>query len=113
MRGLKRGPNPKDTYFDELNIAPWLRTGENIISIKVLYLGKDGFAHKSSGKAGLIFESLGPDFFLHSNKSWESIRLDAYKTAKKPSPNYRLAESNILFDAREELKIGNPTYRLK
>jgi hypothetical protein len=102
--GLKRGPNPQDTYYDELDIAPWLQEGENIVSIKLLYFGKEGFAHNSSGKAGLIFFSQAPGFCLKSDRTWDSAKLQAYKTTEEPSPNYRLAESNILFDAREDLE---------
>lgn len=32
--GLKRGPNPTDTYYDEIDIAPWLKQGK----ILLLYL---------------------------------------------------------------------------
>ena len=54
--GLKRGPNPEDTYYDEVNIAPYLKKGENKIAVLVWYFGKNGFSHKSSGKAGLLFK---------------------------------------------------------
>jgi hypothetical protein len=54
--GLKRGPTPFDTYFDEVELAPYLKTGKNTVAVLVRYFGKDGFSHKSSGRSGLIFD---------------------------------------------------------
>jgi alpha-L-rhamnosidase len=54
--GLKRGPNPRDTYYDRVDIASYLKTGNNTVAVLVCYFGKDGFSHKSSGKAGLLFD---------------------------------------------------------
>ena len=48
---LKRGPTPKDTYFDRVDLTKYLRKGDNTIAVLVWYFGKDGFSHKSSGKA--------------------------------------------------------------
>ena len=48
--GLKRGPAPGDGYVDTVDIAPWLRPGENLISILVWHLGRNGFSHLDPGK---------------------------------------------------------------
>lgn len=53
--GLKRGPNPKDTYYDEVDLKPYLKKGNNQLAILVWYFGKNGFSHNSSGKAALFF----------------------------------------------------------
>ena len=55
--GLKRGPAPGDGYVDTVDIAPWLRPGENLISILVWHLGRNGFSHLDSGMAALLFEA--------------------------------------------------------
>ena len=101
--GLKRGPNPSDGYYDEVDLTPFLRKGNNQIAILVWYFGKPGFSHASSGMSGLLFsaESIG----LNSDASWLSTRLTAYQTAKDPLPNWRLAESNIRYVASKD--IGN------
>lgn len=57
--GLKRGPDPQDTYYDEVNIAPYLKQGKNTIAVLLWYFGKDGFSHNSSGKSGLVYMRLG------------------------------------------------------
>jgi len=49
--GLKRGPNPTDTYYDEIDVAPYLKKGNNTFYFQLWYFGKDGFSHKNSGKA--------------------------------------------------------------
>lgn len=101
--GLKRGPNPDDTYYDEINIAPYLEAGDNTIAILLWYFGKHGRAHKSSGKAGLLFCCTLPGVNIISDKSWKAMINPAYGTCEPPMPSYPLAESNILYDARQEL----------
>lgn len=96
--GLKRGPNPHDSYYDVVELAPYLRKGENDIRLLLWYFGKEGFSHKDSGKAGMIFnaEKIG----LVSDSTWESRRLSEYQAATDPEPNWRLPESSIKYDAR-------------
>lgn len=100
--GLKRGPNPSDTYFDEVDLSPFLQQGKNQIAILLWYFGKEGFSHKDSGKAGLIFNLSGKKLQLHSDKTWLAGIHPAYQNTEAPYPNYRLPESNIRFDARLE-----------
>ena len=38
--GLKRGPNPEDTYCDEVDLAPYLKKGKNQVAVLVWYFGK-------------------------------------------------------------------------
>ena len=96
--GLKRGPNPHDSYYDVVELLPYLKKGENSIRLLLWYFGKEGFSHKDSGKAGMIFnaEQIG----LVSDSSWESRRLSEYQSAMNPEPNWRLPESSIRYDAR-------------
>ena len=42
--GLKRGPAPGDGYYDTVDIAPYLKSGENVISVLVWYFGRNGFS---------------------------------------------------------------------
>lgn len=99
--GLKRGPNPTDSYYDTVDLAPYLHKGDNSIAVLVCYFGKTGFSHISSGKSGLLFDS--PSIGLHSDASWMSAKYLAYGTAPIPEPNYRLSESNIRFDGKLEM----------
>lgn len=102
--GLKRGPNPQDTYYDEMDIAPYLKVGENTIAVLVWYLGKHGFSHNSSGKAGLLFDCQAPGLEILSDDTWGCRLNTAYQTCESPKPNYRLSESSILYDARQDME---------
>lgn len=103
--GLKRGPNPKDTYYDEVNISSYLKEGKNSISVLAWYFGKDGFSHISSGKFGFIFECITPQIKILSDDSWRVIENTAYGSCPEPFPNYRLSESSIRFDGRQDVGL--------
>lgn len=97
--GLKRGPNPEDTYYDEIDLAPYLRKGQNTIGILTWFFGKDGFSHKNSGRAALLFDAPG----LVSDESWQALVHPAYSLASTAQPNYRLAESAIRYNACNDI----------
>lgn len=100
---LKRGPNPNDTYYDEVDLSAWLKKGKNTLAIQVWYWGKQGFCHNSSGKAGLIATlSLG-NRTITTDESWKVKLHPAYGKTEAPHPNYRLPESNVRFDARADM----------
>jgi len=95
---LKRGPNRTDSYYDEIDLKPWLRSGRNRIAVLQWYFGKSGFSHNDSGKATMWLES-----DVIPSEGWSCRVLPAYKDTGKPLPNYRLPESNIRFDERENI----------
>ena len=95
---LKRGPTPTATYFDTLDLAPHLRPGQNRLYLLHWYWGKEGFSHRSSGQAGLLFDA--PDLSL-TPTDWRVRRHPSYGTTEAPHPNYRLPEFNIGYDARD------------
>ncbi|MDD3108510.1 MAG: alpha-L-rhamnosidase C-terminal domain-containing protein [Alistipes sp.] len=99
---LKRGPNPLDTYYDEVELAPYLHRGENTIAVLLWYFGRPSFSHNDSGKAGLLFDCQTASFEILSDESWKCEANPAFGTSPGPDPNMRLAESNILYDARKE-----------
>jgi alpha-L-rhamnosidase len=102
---LKRGPTPSDTYYDEVDLTPFLKQGENTLAILVWYFGKNGFSHHSSGRAGLIFELYTDNkLTLISDRSWKArVHPAYYYDPGGLQPNYRLPESNVCFDAREDI----------
>ena len=100
--GLKRGPSPGDGYYDEVEIAPYLKKGENTIAILLWHFGKNGFSHSNSGAAGIIFDaSKDAKPVIISDASWKCADVEAFGNTDSPHPNYRLPESNIRFDARK------------
>lgn len=104
---LKRGPTPDDTYFDRIDLSPYLKRGQNTIAVLVWYFGKHGFSHKSSGKPGLLFDATIDGQPLLSDREWKAVIHPSFGDTGEPHPNYRLPESNIRFDARNELTGWN------
>ena len=100
---LKRGPNPTDSYYDELAIPRVLPPGRHTLAVLVWYFGRHGFSHNSSGRCALLAElQLDDDRVLASSATWRAIRHPAYGPGGPPEPNHRLPESNVHFDARLE-----------
>lgn len=100
---LKRGPTPDDTYYDLVDLSEYLQKGDNTIAVLLWYFGKHGFSHKSSGKAGFLFDADLDGTRLLSNADWKAKVHPAFGDTGKPHPNYRLPESNIRFDAGQSL----------
>lgn len=99
--GLKRGPNPQDTYYDVLTHLPAITSGQNRIDILVWYFGKDGFSHRSSPTPGIWVEMKEQDQACRQKSPWMVCRHPAYYIPEGDIPNFRLSESNIGFDANE------------
>ena len=68
--GLKRGPNRRDSYYDEVQIAPYLHEGRNDIAVLLWYFGREGFSHNSSGKPAILFDAQSKDLNILSDTSW-------------------------------------------
>ncbi len=100
--GLKRGPNPRDTWYDVVDLAPHLVASRNQIAVLAWYWGVDGFSHKSSGQAGLLFEMDAGGTRVVSDNTWKTLRHPAFGTAST-TPNFRLSERPVRFDARLDL----------
>ncbi len=103
--GLKRGPTPEGTYYDELDLTGKLKKGTNTIAVLVWYFGKEGMSHKSSGAAGMVAELFsGNALGLKTDKSWKARLHPAFSpVSAAPHPNWRLPESNIVFDAQQDM----------
>ena len=98
---LKRGPRPDAAYYDEVDLAPYLKKGGNKVALLLWHFGKDGFSHKDSGLAQLQFDC--PSLGVTSDATWLCRTHPAYGKADCPAPNYRLSESSIRFDARKDI----------
>ncbi|MET8982660.1 discoidin domain-containing protein [Streptomyces sp. NPDC004539] len=103
--GLKRGPNRTDTYYDEIDLAPHLKSGSNTVALLVWHFGKQGFSHNNSGKGGLLFQSDiqagSTTTRLASDTSWKHTVHPGYSNNTSGTQvNFRLPESNVYYDAR-------------
>lgn len=112
--GLKRGPAPGDSYYDKVEIAPYLKTGDNMIAVLVWHFGKNGFSHLNSGTAALLFQAEGDGVEICSQvKGWQCSVHKGFGTAL-PLVNRRLPESSIRYEAgkwkddwfRSDAKLG-------
>ena len=105
---VKRGPEKNSGYYDSIDIAPYLKKGENSICALVWYWDNEtSYSYSSSGQGGFIFEAIGEDITIVSDKEWKVKRNSAYVDSSLYPPNYRLPEYSIYFDAREDM--GNWT----
>ncbi|MEM6336038.1 MAG: alpha-L-rhamnosidase C-terminal domain-containing protein [Bacteroidota bacterium] len=97
--GLKRGPTANDTFYDEVDLAPYFTAGRNTVAVMVWFWGRGGYGHRNSGAGGLLFEADIDGRRVISDGSWRTIRNFAFTNTDAPVPNFRLAEHNIRFDA--------------
>ena len=101
---VKRGPDKNSGYYDSVNIAPYLKEGENSICALVWFWGdQKNYSYNSSGQGGFIFEAKSDDITIISDNSWKVKKNDAYIDSPLYQPNYRLPEYSVYYDAREEL----------
>ena len=101
---VKRGPEKNSGYYDSIDIAPYLKKGENSICALVWYWDNEtSYSYSSSGQGGFIFEAIAEKISITSDKSWKVKRNPAFVNSSLYPPNYRLPEYSIYYDAREEI----------
>ncbi len=111
--GLKRGYDLDSSYYDVVDIAEYLKEGENIIYVLAWYWGlrETNFSVNSAGKPGFLFEADLGEIMISSDSSWKIARNKAYlddsgsvEGILEPQPIHDLPEFNIWYDARLETK---------
>lgn len=92
-------------YAEKIDLAPYLKPGENTLSALVWFYGNGGRNNTNSGEAGFIFkcEALG----LYSNSGFLIANHPAFVKTNPPHPAYLYGGDNIGFDAN--LDIGDFT----
>ena len=101
---VKRGPADGCGYYDSVDIAPYLKEGDNLISALVWYWDNEtSYSYQSSAQGGFLFEAVGDGISVVSDRSWKVKRHSAYIDSALYPPNYRLPEYSIYFDAREDI----------
>ncbi len=101
---VKRGPDENSGYYDSMDIAPYLREGENRICALVWFWDDEtSYSYNSSGQGGFLFEAINDDITIISDKSWKVKRNASFVDSPLYPPNYRLPEYSIYFDAREDM----------
>ena len=109
--GLKRGPNPKDSYIDVVRDIPQLGFGYNQIVVLVQYYGRNSFSHRPTAMPGLYFDLSTTLDRVVSDESWSAMRYDAMWAPADENPEghkqYRVAGANVGYDARKALDFAN------
>jgi alpha-L-rhamnosidase len=103
--GLKRGPTPNDTYYDEVDIKNYLVTGSNTIAVLVDYWGSAAninYSHKYSGKGGFLFQSDLGGTVIQSDSTWKMKVHPAYEHCSS-QPSDRLVERSVRFNAANDI----------
>ena len=101
---IKRGPAKNSGYYDSTDIAPYLKKGENTICALVWFWDNEtSYSYCGSGQGGFLFEAIGEDIAIVSDKSWKVKRNSAYIDSALYPPNYRIPEYSIYFDARKDM----------
>lgn len=101
---VKRGPSKNSGYYDSIDIAPYLKKGENSICALVWFWDNEkSYSYSGSGQGGFIFEAENEGISIISDKSWKVKKHSAYNDSSRHQPNYRLPEYSIYFDARKDM----------
>ena len=101
---VKRGPDENSCYYDSIDIAPFLKEGENSICALVWFWDNEtSYSYCGSGQGGFLFEAINEGITIISDKSWKAKRNTAYIDSSLYPPNYRLPEYSIYFDARKDM----------
>ena len=85
-------------YAEKIDLAPYLKEGENTLAVLAWFYGNGGRNNTNSGEAGFILkcDSLG----LYSDKDFLVNRHPAYVKTAAPHPAYLFGGDNVGFDAR-------------
>jgi hypothetical protein len=115
--GLSRGPSqagkwdrdkkitPANSWYETVNIKPYLKKGENTIAILVWYWGRETHkgTHIDSGKGGLLFVSDIRKTRIVSNNSWKVKQHNAYDNTIAPASKM-LVQYSVKYNALKDLQ---------
>ena len=101
---MKRGQTLTSTYYDIVDLSPYLAEGENCLAFRVWYWGnRVNNSYISSGQGGLCVQiELKNETLLVSDDSW-MVRRDVAFSNEHNLANYRLPETDIWYDASKEV----------
>ena len=112
--GVKRGPNPDDTYYDTVDIKDYLVTGKNTIAIETWYWGHDAGHIVDSGSGGLLASSNLTDtntgkLVETGDGQWWSMKNPANLHDAQATANY-IPESSTIYDGALAIDWIDPDY---
>ncbi len=104
----KRGATPVDGFYEDADLAQYLKKGDNTIVALVTYVGASSNSYVDPGKAGFLFEMDAGSTKVISDTTWKEKRLKEFKNQSllkddwpnHPSSSYT-SEWDVYYDARE------------
>lgn len=107
FEGQLRRDREEETYYDVVDLAPYLKKGSNTLAALVWFWDKEGFSHVNSGKGGFLFEGDFGQTTLLSDATWKTHPHPAYEhSTTGGQPNMRLPVWNIRFNAVNDTLNG-------
>lgn len=114
--GLSRGPSqagdwdrknnitPSNSWFETVNIQPYLKKGENTIAILVWYWGRETHkgTHVDSKKGGLLFSANIGEQKVVSDASWKAIQHPAYDNTIEPASK-AIVQYSVQYNAQKAM----------
>lgn len=114
--GLSRGPSqagtwsrennitPSNSWYDEVDITAYLKSGENTIAILVWFWGRETHkgTHINSGKGGLLFHCDMGSRTVVSDASWKMKQHTAYDVNSGDNGT-SIVQYIVKYDARNDL----------
>ena len=114
--GLSRGPSqagdwnrkqkitPTNSWYDTINIQPYLKKGKNTIAVLVWYWGRETHkgTHIDSGKGGLLFSANIGEKQLVSNATWKAIPHPGYNNSIAPASK-AIVQYSVQYDAQKSI----------
>ncbi|WJJ97727.1 alpha-L-rhamnosidase C-terminal domain-containing protein [Algibacter luteus] len=111
--GLSRGPSqagdwnrkqnitPTNSWYDSINIQPYLKKGENTMAILVWYWGRETHkgTHIDSGKGGLLFSANIGNQQVVSDASWKALQHPGYDNMIEPASK-AIVQYSVQFNAQ-------------
>lgn len=95
--GLFRESMPGCGYADKIDIAPWLKAGENLLAVLVWYYGNEGRNNIDSTRAGLMISC--PALSLTGDSSFLCSRHPGYGRVEGHVPSYLYGGDDISYQA--------------
>ena len=114
--GAARGPSqagdwdrvnkitPANSWYESVELRPFLKEGENIIAILVWYWGRETHkgTHVDSKKGGFLFHCDLGNKTIHSDSTWKMKLHPGYDNTIEPA-NASLVQYPVKFDANTNM----------
>ncbi|WP_372772743.1 alpha-L-rhamnosidase C-terminal domain-containing protein [Mangrovibacterium sp.] len=98
----KNGVTPSNSWYQSVNIQPYLKKGENTIAVLAWYWGRETHkgTHIDSKKGGFLFYAEMGNQQVVSDKTWKAIQHTAYDNTIEPASK-SLTQYPVMYNAQK------------